>query len=112
MGLVRDLASLAAALVVLLASASCGSRMLMLPSKGGPSWREHKSDHFTIKADMPPSDAQRLASELEEVHALLNTVAANGKASDVKCTVVVFRSKDEYLPFAPSKSTDGFYFAG
>jgi Tfp pilus assembly protein PilF len=84
--------------------------MIALPSQGGPAWREHKSEHFTLRTDLPVDEGKGLASQLEEVHALLNTVIANGKAGDVKCTVVVFRSRSEFLPFVPSQDVYGLFF--
>jgi hypothetical protein len=79
---------------------ACGPVFPPLPSRGGPSWIEVQSEHFTLWTDAPAERGHELMRELELRRQLLLT-AMNHARSAGPAFVIAVRSAREasvYLP--------------
>jgi uncharacterized protein DUF1570 len=79
---------------------ACGPVIPPLPSRGGPSWLEVQSEHFTLWTDAPAKRGHELMHELELRRQLLVTAMSHAP-SKVKAFAIALdgaRETSEYLP--------------
>jgi tetratricopeptide (TPR) repeat protein len=100
-------AALPALLAAALLSACAGADAFRCPARGGPAWRELRTDHFLLRTDLPERPAAALAGRLERMRA---AVAGALEAQDVPgvVDVIAFARQDAFEPFAPAGS-HGYY---
>jgi tetratricopeptide (TPR) repeat protein len=66
------------------------------PGEGGPPWRELRSQHFLLRTDLAPYQAERVSNELETMEATLLALAWPGAAPPPgKVLVIALASEDE-----------------
>ncbi|WP_242337211.1 hypothetical protein [Anaeromyxobacter sp. SG66] len=92
-----------AAVIALATGCAHLSTSFTCPAKGGVPWREVRSEHFVVTTDLGSRGAQELTRELEMLHlALRSALFGTPPAMPGTIRVVVFRTRDEFLGFAPA----------
>jgi hypothetical protein len=85
-------------LVVL--TAGCGHPPLTPPSKGGDSWIELESEHFTVVSDLGERDAGRVIGGFEEIYEQLGSVIfSGGQVPSFRTDAIVFRQHQDARQF-------------
>jgi hypothetical protein len=70
------------------------------PARGGPTWWELTSPHFTLRTDLDESDARTTIGRLEEVRAaMLAAVWATTGDPPIRTEAIVLRSRSEFVAF-------------
>jgi hypothetical protein len=76
--------------------------------RGGPEWREIRSEHFVVLTDHSSRRAKDLARELETVHrAVRGALFRTPPPMPGLVRVVVFKRQDEFQTFAPEPRRAG-----
>ena len=91
--------------------AGCGTfrPALTSPDEGGPAWTEVVSEHFVVRTDLPPDEAQRRTTEFEASYALLSDIAfrSTNPPSD-RVEVVLFERNSDFHELTRSPMIMGF----
>jgi len=79
---------------------ACGPAIPPLPSRGGPSWLEVQSEHFTLWTDAPAQRGHELVHELELRHQLLVTAMSHASSKTRSFVIALNREREirAYLP--------------
>jgi hypothetical protein len=79
---------------------ACGPAIPPLPSRGGPSWVEVTSEHFTLWTDASVERGRELVREMERRRQLVAT-AMNYPTSKARSFVIALRNKRELAAYVP-----------
>ena len=102
-------ARLFAAVPALFAVAACAPAPFTPPSRGGATWTETTTEHFSVYSDLAPGDAQALAHDLERTFDVLADIGFKAKTRPTThLDVVSFRREDEYHSVAPAQTKGVF----
>jgi hypothetical protein len=94
-------------LACLTAGAGCATT-LPCPARGGPPWRELTSDHFRLRTDLDPADAEQTVRALEESRAVMLAVVWPGSPQPPNRTdVIVLRSTLDLWEFTGTRLVAG-----
>lgn len=73
------------------------------PAHGGPAWTALATEHFTLRTDLPDSDAREVLGELEETRAAMLAAVWRGAAGPPdRINVIALASTSELSEFSGS----------
>ena len=89
--------------LVLLLACACGPALPAIPGRGGPTWIELESDHFTLWTDAGPSRGRELVRDMEHLRQVIYGVAFARFAGNDRSFVIALRDLDEVHVFVPGQ---------
>ncbi len=89
--------------------AAAALALLALAPVHAADWIRLETPHLEILTDAGERTGRRVLDRLEQIRQILPAGARDGRLS---LRVAIFKSKDEFLGFAPIRSADGFYQTG
>src|SRR6476619_6909663 len=87
-------------LLVVVGLVACGAELPPLPGRGGPSWLELESEHFTLWTDASTERADELMREMEQRYQVI-TLAMRGVPARTTSLVIALRDVREVLAYLP-----------
>lgn len=92
----------AALLLLVLPAAARAGDGFRCEARGGPAWREVRSEHFRLLTDAPAPEARALARELEAVQlAVRSALFRTPPPVPGRVPVIAFSDAGQYRTFAP-----------
>jgi hypothetical protein len=89
--------------VAALAAACHGPALPQVPGKGGPTWLELQSAHFTLWTDTSRERAQHLIREMEHHRQVVLGVGFNSARAEGRSFVLALRDAEEVGVFLPEQ---------
>jgi hypothetical protein len=80
---------------------ACGAAVPPVPSKGGPTWYELESEHFTLWTDSSLERGRGLIREMEDLRQVVIGVGFRGASGVGRSFVIALRDDDEVAAFMP-----------
>jgi tetratricopeptide (TPR) repeat protein len=104
------LAPCAAVLATSLGLACAAPSKFVCPARGGPTWRELRSDNFLLRSDLPRDAAVGVLDQLELLRAaLLKGMFDRPVASPERLEVLAFASHGEFVELTGRADLAGFF---
>lgn len=91
------------AIVVASAMAGCAARLPAVPGKGGPTWRELTSEHFTVWTDAEVARARELLGDMERMRQVIVGVAFPRVPVNGRILVIAFANDTELIQFSRTR---------
>jgi tetratricopeptide (TPR) repeat protein len=100
----------AALLLAIVAPGAAGATgPFVCPAKGGPPWREFRTEHFVLQTDLEPVRAAELIRELEFARAaVLHAAYPSPPAIPGTIHAVAFSDDDDYADVSPPRAAAFF----
>ena len=93
--------------MVVVAAAACGAAVPPVPGKGGPTWAELTSEHFTVWTDGDRAEVRDLAQQMEQLRQVVVGVTFPW-VSRGRTLVFALRDDDEVTAFSATEQPRAF----